>query len=101
MSDYTAYLRGLSFRPIDAKLIVQGFEGGEVLDLERDPENEFDPNAIKVIWPATGEFLGFVAKEVAADLAPEMDAGTKFRCTVESNMMKSTILSITEVEAEA
>jgi hypothetical protein len=46
---------------------------GRPLGLERDPANEHDPNAIMVL--AGGELIGFVPRELAAELAPEIDGG--------------------------
>jgi hypothetical protein len=44
---------------------------GSPLELRRDPENEHDPNAIGV--HAGGSQVGWVPREVAAELAPELD----------------------------
>jgi HIRAN domain len=46
---------------------------GRPLELRRDPANEHDPNAIMVL--AGGELIGFVPRELAAELAPELDRG--------------------------
>ena len=46
---------------------------GDALQLRRDPDNEHDPNAIQVL--AGGRQLGWVPRELAAELAPELDAG--------------------------
>jgi hypothetical protein len=46
---------------------------GRPLELRRDPANEHDPNAIMVL--AGGEQVGWVPREIAAALAPEIDAG--------------------------
>ena len=48
---------------------------GRPLTLRRDPANEHDPHAIAVDLTG-GEQLGWVPREVAAELAPEVDAGT-------------------------
>ncbi len=45
---------------------------GAELRLERDPTNEHDPNAVRVL--VAGEQLGWVPRELAADLAPRLDA---------------------------
>lgn len=71
-------LRGVSFRPKTAKDIVRGLDESSILRLERDAENPYDANAIRVIDVDSDEFIGFVAKEDAADLAPLMDAGETF-----------------------
>ena len=47
---------------------------GRPLELRRDPANEHDPNAIAV-HADTGEQIGWVPREVAAELAPQLDAG--------------------------
>ena len=46
---------------------------GSPLELRRDPANEHDPNAIIVL--AGGAQIGFVPRELAAELAGELDAG--------------------------
>ena len=46
---------------------------GSALELRRDPGNEHDANAIAV--HAGGEQVGWVPREVAAEVAPEIDAG--------------------------
>jgi hypothetical protein len=46
---------------------------GSPLELRRDPGNEHDVNAIMVL--AGGEQVGWVPREIAAELAPSLDAG--------------------------
>ena len=46
---------------------------GAALELRRDPANEHDANAIAVHAPG-GAQLGWVPREIAADLARELDA---------------------------
>jgi hypothetical protein len=53
---------------------------GAPLDLRRDPGNPHDPNAIAVL--AGGAQVGWVPREVAADLAPELDAGKPWSAVV-------------------
>jgi hypothetical protein len=48
---------------------------GGALTLRRDPDNPHDPNAIAVHPGAGGAQLGWVPRDVAVDLAPELDAG--------------------------
>ena len=54
---------------------------GRTLGLRRDPENAHDPNAIAVhavrggAGEPAGEQIGWVPRELAAELAPELDAG--------------------------
>lgn len=77
-------LVGLSFRPKEAKDFVKTLGVGDRLYLQRDPDNEYDPNAIKVVnrtsriiedqTEHTYLHLGFVPATVAADgLADRLD----------------------------
>jgi hypothetical protein len=54
---------------------------GRGLRLRRDPANEFDADAIAVDTEA-GEPLGFVPRELAAELAPKLDAGEPWAAVV-------------------
>jgi HIRAN domain len=47
---------------------------GRPLELRRDPDNPHDPNAIAVHAPG-GPQVGWVPRELAEELAPELDAG--------------------------
>jgi hypothetical protein len=58
-----------------------GAAPGRGLVLRRDAGNAFDPNAIAVDT-AAGEQLGFVPREVAAELAPDLDAGRPWSAVV-------------------
>ena len=54
---------------------------GSPLELRRDPENEHDPNAIAV-HAGGGAQVGWVPRELAAELAPELDAGEPWSAIV-------------------
>src|SRR5215211_5647330 len=53
---------------------------GKPLTLRRDPDNPHDPNAIAV--EAAGEQVGWVPREIAEELAPELDAGRAWSAVV-------------------
>jgi hypothetical protein len=53
---------------------------GRLLELRRDPGNEHDPNAIAVLGGGTQ--VGWVPRELAAELASELDAGTPWSALV-------------------
>jgi hypothetical protein len=55
---------------------------GRPLALRRDPDNPHDPNAIAVHPAGGGEQVGWVPREVAAELAPELDAGAPWAAVV-------------------
>lgn len=51
---------------------------GDRVDLRRDPENKYDPNAIAVARPGSKNIYGYINKEFARRLAKPIDAGEKF-----------------------
>jgi HIRAN domain len=55
---------------------------GRPLELRRDPGNEHDPNAIAVHAANGGEQVGWVPREIAAELAPDLDAGRPWAAVV-------------------
>lgn len=89
---FEALLRGVQFRPIEAKAIVKDLQEDAPLDLQREPTNEFDSNAIRVLDPDSGQFLGYVAREVAQELAPLMDDGAAYDCRVNGRMSASVVI---------
>jgi hypothetical protein len=53
------------------------------VDLEREPDNEHDENAVKVVIAADyklkklrGKHLGYLRRQAAEHMAPRLDAGT-------------------------
>jgi hypothetical protein len=54
---------------------------GRALELRRDPENPHDPSAIAVHGGGGGQ-VGWVPREVAAELAPELDRGAQWAAVV-------------------
>jgi hypothetical protein len=57
-------------------------EPGRPLELRRDLANPHDVNAIAVHGDGGGEQLGWVPREVAAELAPELDEGRPWSAVV-------------------
>ena len=57
-----------------------GLSPGSPLTLRREPANEHDASAIAV--DAGGRHVGFVPRELAAELAPELDAGRPWSAVV-------------------
>lgn len=83
---FITILAGHNFRPAECKTALAEAKRGEIeyrLELERDPSNAYDPNAIKVMMTVddTDEpyFIGFVAGPDAALIAPYLDADESVR----------------------
>jgi single-stranded-DNA-specific exonuclease len=72
-------LAGVSFE--GRQEVVARLQPGAPVRLVRQPDNEFDPNAIAVFAP-TGEQVGFLNRRLASVLAPAIDAGAEWDVSV-------------------
>jgi hypothetical protein len=68
MPTFTVRLMGTKFRPREAREIASHLQPNDPVTLEAEPDNAYDPCAIKVI--AQGEFIGYVQKDMAQVLHP-------------------------------
>ena len=50
------------------------------LELVREPTNQWDKNAIKVLYKK--QMLGYIEKEIAKDVAGIMDEGNQVTCKI-------------------
>lgn len=94
---------GMHFRGGEAKQAAAAVPIGTVLRLVREPENQFDFNAIKVFLEDM--HLGYLERGQAAWISPHMDAGIEFRCIVtdkteQKNNIHPVVLVTDEPEAE-
>jgi hypothetical protein len=90
---YSTRVVGVSFPNSDGtsrQKIIKKLLEGEKIFLKREPENEYDPNAIKVLTEDKKQ-IGYIQKELARLLAPRFDRKEKY---------KSEIMSIACVENE-
>ena len=92
---YTFDLAGCRHRPIECQAEVLTLRPGDELSLVRDPNNEYDHNAIQVCSKRTNAHLGFVPRQTAARLAPEMDnEREEYRCVVRISGDKTPTLAV-------
>jgi hypothetical protein len=77
-----ALVKGAFYRSPDIRQYVEMLEPGSPLMLEREPENPYDANAVKVLDPDSELHLGYINKELAELLAFDMDNGWYFTCVV-------------------
>lgn len=57
----------------DIQSILSNIPDGSSLDFIRDPNNPYDSNAIRVYYG--NERIGYINRELAADVAPQIDTG--------------------------
>ena len=72
MTTLTAPLVGMRHHP-GAPEALSDLGFGDSLILKREPENQYDENAIQVFTPA-GVLLGYIKREFAADWAGAFDS---------------------------
>jgi len=74
---------GMHFREaegVPAKSIVQNMIPPLVIDLEREPENQFDSFALKAVYK--GQHIGYIEAKVACFVSPWIDSGEEYTCVV-------------------
>ena len=70
---------GMKFHP-GASDKLRETPAGTVVTLEREPDNRFDPNAIRCV--VGGLICGYIPKAQAVRLAEDMDAGKPVTATL-------------------
>jgi single-stranded-DNA-specific exonuclease len=76
--DFFTKVVGVSFG--QRQSIAAGLEAGAQLELVRDPSNEKDANAIEVRYGRLQ--VGFIRREIAKRIAPNIDAGDRYTAEV-------------------
>lgn len=76
---YNSKLVGVTFEGRQA--VISTLKGGEKLRTRREPENEYDKNAVAVDVYINKEWLpiGYIAKDKNQEIAKSMDAGEKVK----------------------
>ena len=79
-NDFFTKIVGVSFERRQEKIV--GLESGETLELVREPDNQHDANAVAVRYGAIQ--LGYLRREIAKRLAPNIDGGERYSAVVGS-----------------
>ena len=58
--------------------IIKGLKNGTPVVFEREPDNKYDPGAVKVL--AEGKHIGFLPR--GSWVSKEMDCGVKFKASI-------------------
>lgn len=86
---------GLTYEGRD-EFVKSSVSLGVVAFLERQPDNQWDPNAIKVVL-GDGRDIGYIPRVVAAHLARDLDAGMVYDCYI-SYLDKEVDYRLADVE---
>ncbi len=65
-------------------IIANELQEEQELFLAREPENQYDPNAIAVITSLYSETVGYLSKKVAAEIAPQIDQHQLVTCQIKN-----------------
>ncbi len=77
-SGFNTKVVGVSFEGRQSRLTT--VRSGDRLELVRQPDNPKDPNAIAIVFGALQ--LGFVRRQIAARIAPQIDSGERYTARV-------------------
>ena len=72
---------------------ADGLTPGDLVQLVREPDNAYDPNAVQVKVLA-GELLGYIPSELAVTFAKELDAGICTQARISRIIRKSVYLAV-------
>jgi len=106
MSNYpNVKIVGMHFRGEHAKEYAAALQPGDVLLYERETDNLYDANAVKILTPGGNGFhMGYINADDAAWIGPQIDEGMEFTVTVERlETYRQTIypfVSVLEVRGE-
>lgn len=84
---------GVTFRPAQVKNIVKSLNIGDEVQLQADPENEYDSTAVAVYYDDT--HIGFVPKEQNTELFKRLTDGCV--ATGEIIMFENSLKPIIEI----
>lgn len=64
--------------------VINEVAEGSYLTLQPEPTNQYDPNAVKVIYGnlAHEEMVGYVPKKISSEVAAALEIGTRLVCEV-------------------
>ena len=62
------------------RTVIDEFELGMELDLEREPENPYDPNAIRITY--NNVMCGYVPKKFSASLSAAIETEANIECVI-------------------
>jgi hypothetical protein len=88
------YIAGVQFRPVNVQEAIKHLKEGDELILDPEPDNKYDPNAIRILTEVefeeagkqmvTREHIGYVPKKFSAELTAliEIDGLELVECIV-------------------
>ena len=101
MQKIVTRLNGVTFEDAQENINLFGCRDIGWYAMIREPNNPHDPNAIRVT--AVGKFMGYIPKDIARTVAPQMDEGSnlmaRFVCRNEAPCYNTVGLTVEIVES--
>lgn len=83
----------------ERKLFVENLKLNDTVFLQRDPDNQYDKNAIRVL-DKNGNMIGHIAKQWACIYAEKIDLGMEFNAIIKDKEPKVLNISISRSNIE-
>ena len=72
------YIAGVQFH--DMKKVISALEEGTELDLTPEPDNQYDPNAVRIEHKET--MLGYVPRKLSSEVSAALEIETDLECII-------------------
>ena len=80
MTPKTFFLAGVQFRTLEERKALAECQEGETLELIPEPDNKFDPNAVKIM---KGDLhFGYVPRRFSSEVSAALECGVKLTCGI-------------------
>jgi hypothetical protein len=98
----TFYIAGVQHHELHE--VIEDLAEGDELDLICEPENKFDPNAVRI--ESDGTMLGYVPKKFSAEVSAALEIGHDLECcitklTPTAKPWEQCEVSITQLDIDA
>lgn len=77
---HTFFIAGVKFHEMPT--VIRELEEGMELDLCHEPENPYDPNAVRIVYPAKRTMLGYVPKKFSSEISASLEIGVPIKCVI-------------------
>lgn len=84
---YSEYIKGFQFN--EGKSFLLKFKKGEVLIMQREPENDYDENAVAIYW--NNKKIGYLPVMENVSISNMLDQNIALTCTIEEVNVKAQL----------
>ena len=92
------FIAGVQFRTPKDKEALLVVKEGDMLRLDPEPTNPYDPNAVKIVDQGNSFHFGYVPKKYSSEVAAALEVGTELECKIVTHNPKGKPWEVCEVE---